>query len=534
MLTIQQAAQMAPPQRAQILMQAENLIKKNKRNGDALLSAAAIHQVEGRVDLVAQLLKNANKAEPKNSMILAWLAIALLETGALSEAKAVSLKLVQLEPESVSAWEGRGRVLEKTGNMDDALIAFEKADQLAGGENAELKLKIANCNFYTGEVETARQNYLDAIKLAPDHPVALYGYSTIHKFSDQDVDRFIEQTDKALDTAKGNRPGYQLSMLRYAAAKALTDCKRYDEAFERYSKANAAHAPVDAPRLERSFENARAAFTKAFFNDKKDWGERASAPIFVLGMPRSGTTLIENAIGAHKFITAGGEMSFISEFAEPLGAMTAEPEEYKANIAGLSRNDIARFTQNYIRKGRIMAGTSARFTDKMPHNFMHIGLILLLFPKAKIIHCNRNPLDCCVSIFTNPMTAMHNLYKSDLTTLGGYYRHYLELADYWREIFPGRIFDIYYEDMTQNPDYCTKQLIEFVGLEWNQKLLAGDNAKTTVKTLSAFQVRQPVYTSSVGKWQRYKNHLTPLIEALGDAPQAYEAKLAALTENTAQ
>ena len=162
---------------------------------------------------------------------------------------------------------------------------------------------------------------------------------------------------------------------------------------------------------------------------------------------------------------------------------------------------------------------------------MNVGLIFLFFPNAKVIHCRRHPVDTCVSIFTNGMTPAHNHYKTDLAVLGRYYRHYLELMDYWDELFPGRIHHVHYEDVVSNTEFCARAMIGHLGLDWEDGVLSRQNSQKSVKTLSAWQVRQPVYSSSMGKWRRFEKKVTPLLDALGDSIGHYEEELKSLEKS---
>ena len=182
--------------------------------------------------------------------------------------------------------------------------------------------------------------------------------------------------------------------------------------------------------------------------------------------------------------------------------------------------------QAYMDNMSSVVGITKHFTDKLPHNFLRIGMIKLLFPKAKIIHCRRRPLDNCVSLFTNSMRSFHNSYKTDLVKLGLYYRKYVSLMTYWREIFPGEIYDVYYEDLVANTELNARQMIKYIGLEWEDSVMDRQSSQKSVKTLSAWQVRQPVYTTSAGRWRNYEKHLVPLIDTLGPIVQKYEDELA--------
>ncbi len=527
MITVDQARGLNPEQRKKLLGQVEAVLKRDKRNIDALLSGAALLYTANATVEAIGLLKRAHKVQPKNPMIIQWLSVATAEVHEFADAKLYSKKLVEIDPANPENWQVRGRILDSSGDPVNALAAFKKQLSMTG-ETAELVFQMANCRFYIGELEEAEKGYRRAIELDPLHSTAIYGLSTIRRFSKDEVPVYLEQVNKA---AKANKSGQAIdtASLYYGAGKALDDIKDFDAAFSYYKKANEAMNPNGQYDYLRPYENYKAAFNPELVEARTEWGDRSRRPIFVLGMPRSGTTLVESILGAHPRITAGGEMGMLEDLAFGIGAFKATPEEFAANVRGLSRKDASEMAQFYLRGVRAACGKDNLFTDKMPHNFTHIGLIFLLFPNAKIFHCRRDPVDTCVSIYTNGMSPAHNYYKTDLAVLGDYYRHYDDLMQFWHDLFPGRIHDIYYEDVVANTELNSRAMIEHVGLNWDDRVLLRNSENSAVKTLSAWQVRQPVYATAMGKWRRYESHLGPLLEALGDVPQRYAETLEGLS-----
>ncbi|MCB1385759.1 MAG: sulfotransferase [Nitratireductor sp.] len=526
MITIKQALDMPPEKRQQLLSQVDTALRANKRNVDALLSGASLHHVERRQAKTVELLKQAAALRPKDTMILQWMSVAAGEIRDFASAKWSSKKLVETDPGNPENWQIRGRILESSGDSAGALKAFSRQLEMAG-EHAELVFQIANCNFYLSNLEAALKGYRRAVELDPTHALALYAISTIHTFSEDEVPPYLERVEAAVPANKDN-PIYNISALYYGAGKALDDIRAFDRAFDYYRKANDVRRPPDVSRLTVPFENYQAAFDVDFAEKSKDWGDQSRRPIFILGMPRSGTTLVESILAAHPKVTAGGEMPVLEDLAEHIGLFRDSPEAFSAKIRGLTRKDVADMARAYLNGVRTLCGKDNLFTDKLPHNFMHVGLILTLFPKARIFHCRRHPLDVCSSIYTNGMTPAHNYYKSDLETLGRYFSAYDDHMAFWNHLFPGRIREVFYEDLIANQELNSRAMIDHVGLPWDDRVMTRDNPDGVVKTLSAWQVRQPVYASAMGKWKRYENHLGPLIEALGDKVATYETALEAI------
>ena len=527
MITVRQAAAMNRQQRGLYLERVEGLLAKNRRNFDALLSGAALHYTNQNLPACADMLSRAHAVKKNDGMVLAWLSIVLADSQQIKQALKTSEKLVRLSPNAPNSWDVRGKVLDQAGKPAEALAAFDKVRKLAG-PNPELEMQIANSHFYMGELEAAAEAYLRVQEMEPTHAMALYGYSTVHKFAPEESEKYIEKVDAALP-ANSAKPDYYTSALHYTAAKVHMDNERFDDAFAAYQKANDMRRPENTDALSRPFDAARQAFPAGFFSDKTEWGDRFASPVFILGMPRSGTTLVESIAAAHKSVTAGGEMPFMDAIAMGLGS-NEEPATYSNSISGLSRRDVANLAGQYLSEARSMAGTSGRFTDKMPHNFLNIGLIFYLFPKAKIIHCLRHPLDNCVSIYTNAMTPVHNYYKSDLSTLGEYYKMYEDIMRYWHDVFPGRILDVYYEDVISNTELNSKRIMEYLNLSFDDNIMKRETAQQAVRTLSAWQVRQPIYQTAYGRWRKFESHIGPLREQLEERVRSYEEQLQSLAK----
>ncbi len=523
MITLRQASGMAPAQRRNLLNQVHAALKRNKRDVDALLSGAALHYAEKQIRPTVDLLLKVHKLQPRNLMTVQWLSVAAAEIRDFKTALEASRLLVTLDPANPENWSIRGRVLDGAADPAGALEAFSRQRRMIG-DQPELIFQMANCHFYMGEHDKAESHYRRVLEIEPTHALALYGLSTIHKFNEGEIDGYVRAVEAAVPANK-DMPDYNISALYYGVGKAFDDLKRHDEAFEWYIKANTYRKPENTEQLSHHFDNARAAFTAEYMKKRDGWGDGSRQPVFVLGMPRSGTTLVESIVAAHPRMTAGGELPTMQDIGLQIGAMQAPVGEFVSIANRLTRNDVRDMARTYIDGARSVCGVGDHFTDKMPHNFMLIGLILLLFPKAKIIHCRRNPIDTCVSIYTNGMTPAHNYYKSDLATLGWYYNLYLDIMAYWHEVFPDRILDVYYEDVTVNTGLNARRIIDFCGLKWDDRVLARESSQKAVRTLSAWQVRQPIYTNADGKWRRHEKHLGPLIGALGESVSAYQRDL---------
>jgi len=228
-------------------------------------------------------------------------------------------------------------------------------------------------------------------------------------------------------------------------------------------------------------------------------------------MPRSGTSLVEQILASHPAVYGAGEVEYSRHIAEQVRMLTGRP--FPQNIESVSPERLRDFAISYIDKVKAHAGTAARVCDKLPHNFLRIGLFVALMPNAKIVLCNRDPLDNCLSIYQHNFSSDHG-YACDLAILGRYYRLYENLISFWEEQFPGHVYRIEYEDLVHSTESQVRKLLEYCGLSFHEACLSFHDNSRTVRTPSASQVRQAIYTDAVGRARNYEPYLKPLIQAL--------------------
>jgi hypothetical protein len=252
----------------------------------------------------------------------------------------------------------------------------------------------------------------------------------------------------------------------------------------------------------------------SFFERRKEMGVQTDLPVFVVGMPRSGTTLTEQIIGNHEKGGGAGEVVRLARFGQRF-KHNADFVEFIRQMDELGPKTVRDMGQNYLDLLRFLVPGKDRVIDKMPHNFMMLGFVALLFPGARVVHTRRNAADTCWSCYQNRLNDGHR-YSRDLRTLGLYYREYLRLMEHWKKVLPLRIYESNYEELTADPENEARKLIDFIGLEWDPACLDFRSARRAVHTISASQVHQPIYRTSIERWRRYEKHLGPLKEALGD------------------
>ena len=350
------------------------------------------------------------------------------------------------------------------------------------------------------------------IAAAPEASSGYVNLSNARKFKAEDpeiarVEALIANKDTGAKEFRG---------LYFAAAKMCDDVGRYDDAFRYYDLANkAGSGTYDAKGLEQTYAELKKTYTRKFLDEHKAFGLDSERPVFIVGMPRSGTTLTETIIGAHPQVFAAGELETVKRCEREMAALVFKDDGAQKNARNISWVGIEVLAQRYLDAIDTKAkdARAVRVTDKMPHNFQAVGFIALMFPKARIIHTRRNPFDTCLSIWQQNFNDSHS-YGRDFKDLGHHYAKYLDLMAHWREVLGDRMLEIDYENLVENQEEVSRRLIDFVGLPWDDVCLRPQDVNRTVLTASVWQVRQPVYKRSAGRWKNYEPHLVPLRDSL--------------------
>ncbi|RWI17589.1 MAG: tetratricopeptide repeat protein [Mesorhizobium sp.] len=417
---------------------------------------------------------------------------------------------LEVQPDLVEALCALGGVYTQFDKPDLALPLYEQALRIKR-DHPKARIGIAAALTGLGRMDEAASYLKEAIERRIDVAAAYYDLVQTRKFTEEPAE--FQSILREL-----NRPGLKpeaKASLNYAAGKVGNDLKRYAQAFDHFRKAKQAEGhKFDIDQYRRFIDLTIETFTPDFFAARSGYGNSSEAPVFVVGMPRSGTTLTEQICASHPEAHGAGELSKLRRVANAIG-LQASASDFSKPIStiteGLSKT-LAHEHHSYLRE---RAPTAQRIIDKMPHNFELIGLLSLLFPKARIIHCRRDAIDNCVSCYVLPFNSTHG-YNADLQALGLYYREYDRLMRHWNEVFPGRIFENRYETLVENQEAQSRRLIDYLGLPWDDACLRFFDREGAVTTPSRWQVRQPIYKSSVRRWKNFEAEITPLIEALGD------------------
>jgi len=435
--------------------------------------AANILRRRNRLEDAASSYEQAFNASPASVYGLLCKGLALGTVGRGIEAEAHLKEVVARPPANASDeyWRveaecTRGHLLSEAGRFGEAGAAFERSIELA-----------------PWQATTAHLGLVRSKKIAEDdRPI---------------VERVVKRLG-GTDLTERER-----MILHFAAGKAFDDLRDYGAAMEHFDAANRIRhkiAPFDRNEFAGGVEGLVARFTRDFFAGNAALGRDDETPVLVLGMPRSGTTLIERIISSHPQVGGSGERSFWNENAPAW--INAATQKLAAGAEGLRGG--------YVRLLRGIAPYALRVTDKMPFNFLWVGLVHVLLPKARIVHCRRNPVDTCLSIYSTCF-ARHWDFASDRGDLAAFYRQYVRLMDHWRTVLPAdRMIDVDYEQAVAAPEETARRLIAFCGLEWDSACLSPDRNADGVRTASRWQARQPIYRTSVERWRNYEPWLGEL------------------------
>jgi tetratricopeptide (TPR) repeat protein len=382
---------------------------------------------------------------------------------------------------------------------------------------AELHLSIAHMLKTLGRTEAAIAEYRAAASARSGYGDAYWSLANLktYRFTDEELERMIA-AEAAPATSADDR--YHLC---FALGKALEDRQEYPRSFEYYSRGNALKRSAGSYRPEQIEHNTRLQMTVCtpmLFVRHRGGGADAADPIFIVGLPRAGSTLIEQILASHSQVEGTHELADVPRIVTELDGRESL---YPGALSSMSTEEFRRLGERYLSETRAYRFTRRpRFIDKMPNNFRHLGLIHLMLPNAKIIDVRREPMACCFSNFKQ-LFAQGQVFTYGLEDIALYYRTYLELMRHWDSVLPGRILRLHYEDVVQDLEENVRRLLEFCGLGFEPACNAFYRTERSVRTASSEQVRQPIYREGLSQWRHYEPWLAPLRETLGDALWRY-------------
>lgn len=432
--------------------------------------------------------------------------------GRLAGMKAAADDLARLPPMGPQFLARVGRAYSLLGDHREASDFLRRAAD-AAPYDAGNQYNLGAALIFTGQLDEARKRLKEALRIQPRHYLALYSLVSIEK-----------------QTPEANRIGHMTALfdgpdptgdrtlhLGHGLAKACEDLEQYEEAFDWLVKGKAVLG--GQANYSSAQDDALFAAATAAGSGPAD-GYESDEPIFIGGMPRSGTTLVDVILDAHPQVTAAGETGLFPNLVKHFGGGSQRQVMDPANLQGVSDKDLADLGRAYVESTRPISGETPRFTDKTPINGLYAGLIHRALPNAKIICTRRDPMDSVISFFRTLFLSTEHVYPSvyDLEQAAAYYVKFHKLADHWRATLPPeRYLEVRYEALVSDQEGETRRLLEFLGLEFDERTLRFYEQDNVVGTASAGQVRQPVYTSAVGRWKRYGDRLRPAIDILRQA-----------------
>ena len=488
-------------------------LRENPDNVDALHTLAqAYWGDEERVSDMEALLRKATELAP--GLVPAWIMLGMLlhQSERSEEAIPCYLRAAEIEPENPSVWSGLGADYAQIGDMEKSAAAYGRSVALQSAPG--IHMSYAHALKALGRQAEALREYRAAIADKPDFGEVYWSMANlkVFRFEPAEVAAMEEQV-KRQDLS----PSADVHF-RFALGKACEDAGDYDRAWEFYHSGNQRQRPqvsYDPVQFELRHQQLKKVFTREFLDQRAGQGFESDAPIFIVGLPRSGSTLIEQILASHSQVEGTLELSTLGEIAVSVTRYRGRTE-YPEAVRELTARDFRAYGQQYLEDTKIYRTSSKpRFTDKLPNNFSHIGFAHLILPNAKIINARRHPLDSILGSYKQLFGKGQN-FTYDMDELVMYYRQYHEIMQHWQRVLPGKVLDVHYEETVGDLEAQVERILAHCGLPFEEACLRFHETNRAVRTASSEQVRQPLYTRALGTWRRYEKHLQPWREELAD------------------
>ncbi|MDH3480870.1 MAG: sulfotransferase [Gammaproteobacteria bacterium] len=496
-------------QNAQAASILRDVLAGDRKNFEANYALAVLYDRAGRADLSLPLFRKAVQLRPDAFEAVLRLGLVERDQGSLADARTHLARAASIRPDSVEALCALGSTHI---NLNDRAAAFEAFIRAltVQPDSEDINTKLGSLYAISGEPDKAAECFRKVILHRPLCGNAHYGLAFLRRARKEtaDMDRMQQAFTSPAIT------DHDKVLVGYALGRACEELAQYDKAFEFISQANKLqHSLVSYSFDEQKslFDRHMQALNQGFIDHCQECRITEDTPIFVLGMPRSGTSLVEQILASHPQVFGAGEVEYSRFCADDVRRMTGKP--FPQDIGTVAPARLRELGLDYIRRLKANAATAPRVVDKLPHNFLRIGFFAALMPNAKIVLCDRDPLDNCVSIYQHQFSADHG-YASDLTELGKYYKLYEDLMAYWMELLPGRIHRIRYENLVGAAGVEIRELLKYCELPFHADCLSFHEADRMVVSPSALEVREPLHGRSVGRADNYRQHLQTLINAL--------------------
>lgn len=500
-----------------------DILRQEGKHIAALCGLSAVALLAGHPAQAERMLKVAQRQSPHSPMVWRGMAQALMEAGRFEEAEAAIRRALRVDPDQPRNWVMLGTILSRRFRPEEALEAYDRALQLKPAQRARVLMSKGHLLKTLGRRADCESAYKACIEEDPANGEYYWYLADLknYLFDDAQVSRMQAALADPTST-----PANQ-ALLHFALGRAHEQRGQYAQGFEHYALANAGRrrsVTFDAAAFEAKCRRISTFFTAQRLSSlaaapTAEAGARSPAsgphPLFIVGLPRSGSTLVEQILASHSQVEATMELPHIINLVRELdhrGAGDAYPE----SVAELDHEQLDALGRRYLTETAHFRSDRPCFIDKMPNNFRHLGFMRLILPQALFIDVRRHPMDACFSAFKQYF-AEGQTFSYDLEDLGRYYRAYLSLMVHWHAVLPGRVLTVNYESLVLDTEAEVRRLLEFCNLEFEPACLRFHETRRPVRTASAEQVRQPIYQSGIGHWRHFEAELAPLRRALGDA-----------------
>jgi tetratricopeptide (TPR) repeat protein len=518
-----------------------------------LMAHAAEHQKEGRVDEAERIYRRVLRKNPDNVDALRLLALLAMRVDRQDDAESLLQRAVEIAPDFLLALLDLGRLRKEQDRYEEALECFDRVIALEPSQPQAHFLRaatLARASFTResidayrsclavrpghvgallglghvlkamGDYDAAVASYLACMREAPDFGETYWSLANLKTY------RFDDATVAEMETRAAASGANDQSVVNFhfALGKAYEDRGDYERAWDHYRRGNVSQrAQVKYDPVQTAVMNDRilGVFDAALVEKLRGAGDPDPSPIFILGLPRSGSTLLEQILATHTDVEGTSELPYVGRLATSLNLNRPDGVNYPEAMRELGPSNLSAMGRDYLARARMHRRSGAsRFIDKMPNNFPNAGLIALVLPNAKIIDARRHPLDACLSNYRQLFAKGQN-FTYDLTEIGEYYLEYQRMMDHWHDVLPDRVLTVQYEDVVADFEPQVRRLLAFCGLPWQDACLRFYESERPVRTPSAEQVRQPIYDRSVGHWKNYAHHLGELLDVIAPIRERY-------------
>jgi tetratricopeptide (TPR) repeat protein len=491
------------------------VLRLDPDNVDALHTLAqAYWGDEQRLSDIEALLRRATALAPGLAQAWGLLGTLLQSAERQQEAIACFERAVALEPANVAAWSGLGQASAQIGDMPRSTAAYARSIALDPGLPG-IHMSYAHALKSIGQQQEALREYRAAIALKPEFGEVYWSMANLKVFRFEPAEVAAMEAQLKREDLTENADIH----FRFALGKACEDAGDYDRAWEHYDAGNQRKRPLvshDPVGFEARHEQIAEVFSQDFLEQHAGEGFESNAPIFIVGLPRSGSTLIEQVLASHSQVEGTLELANLGEIALSTGRFRRGRKDYPEAVRELRGSDFRAYGQQYIDETRIYRTLGRpRFTDKLPNNFSHIGFAQLILPNAMIINARRHPLDSILGNYKQLFGTGQN-FTYDMTELALYYRQYHETMKHWHRVLPGKVLDVHYEETVGDFETQVRRILAHCGLPFEEACLRFHETDRPVRTASSEQVRLPLYTRALGTWRRYENQLRPWQEELAE------------------